>query len=309
MPYDKIPLGGVRLANVANPDEERERILRQQSLQHLAQPQTRQGALSQVGNEVKGQLLGKAASFITKSLFGFQEGGPVMPGAEQIMQRIQTLPPQVQQALEAFLAGQLSLDQLVQVAVQAGATPEQVQQMVPILQQMKSNVAPQQFKGGGMPLAMKGYENGGEVTQLPTNIQQMVQAVAAGQISREQLAQELSNMGISPELISKVLSAVPSPQRPMRPLQAPMQSKEDMFAEKVAQKIRNTGGPRLPQNFEDGGMVEAMMMPLGSPIKSVKQKKKTIKGHDTSEQELAIEFDTKSMEVPMPDSTMKLFGK
>ena len=69
------PLAGVQLARVKTPEEEEKELMQRRQLQHAQFGPRQQSALGQVGDQVKGQLLSKATSFITKSLFGFQAGG------------------------------------------------------------------------------------------------------------------------------------------------------------------------------------------------------------------------------------------
>lgn len=242
------PLAGLNLARNKQLEEEEKRLMAQQGrMQHLQQARQQQGPLGQLGNQVKGQVLGKAAGFITKSLFGFENGGQPMQGADQIMQMIQSAPPEIQQAIEAFLAGQMDLNTLAYMLNQAGMEGEQLKMAIQVLKQMKTRAVqqgapegphPQQFRGGGavMPLS---------------------------------------------KTMSYIMGGLVHPE-----------SKADAMMH---------SDHLMPSRYEDGGSVEAMAVPAGGPIKSVKQKKKKVMGHNSEDMEMSIEFDTKAMsDLPMP---------
>lgn len=151
------------------------------------------------------------------------------------------------------------------------------------------------------------WNDGGQV--LPPQIKQLLQAAASGQISRQQVAQQLAKMGVAHDAIPQILSQIPTPRAPLASSK-PEQSGREQFVEEVATAARGPlGGPRLPSEFANGGKVMAQgyneggsvtAMPTSGPVSKVVQKSKKVQGHNSEESTMELSFDTSTMP-PMSD--------
>ena len=208
------------------------------------------------GGGLKNQIMSKAVNFVMGQMFpSFQQGGPVeaapdLGGLEQVLMQ---LPPEGKQALQAFLAGELSEKQFAMILHENGVDFEMFRQFLPALQQMKAQAvsqgAPQSPMDQGRPQA---FNFGGRVYG--------------------------SNSSYA----------------------------------NTAPLARNYGGPVGQQEMGMSEQDAMMAIPASGPVKSVKKKKKAVKGHNVEEQEMAIEFDTKAISEmpnpPMSEMAKKIFG-
>ena len=126
----------------------------QQKLSQVRQaPLATSHNVPQGGPGIQGQILsgltsslagGPLAGFGQVASMFFNEGGQVPP---QLMEMLQQAPPEVQQAVQAFLQGQIGPEELAQVLQQAGIPPEMIQQVMGMIQQA-SQGAPQEAPQG-----------------------------------------------------------------------------------------------------------------------------------------------------------------
>ncbi len=286
------PLSG-GLASYVDPDEEARRQ-QQAQLRHAQFAPQQPGA----GDQIKGKVMEVATGYITKALFGFENGGQPMQGANDVMHMIQSAPPEVQQAIEAFLAGQISMEQLMQVFAQTGLPQDMIQDIVPTLQEMKARVDPNESQS-----VPQGFAEGGMVSG---QVEQVVAAVKAGQLDPQQAAQILSEMGIPQNKVASILSVATAP-HPSQAQRAPLQrNPQEELVNQVASEIQGNPGPALPsepQYRNMGGDIDMMAIPSSNPIQKVKKKTKKTRGHDTEDNEVEIVFDTKAMP-PMSEGAM-----
>ena len=160
------------------------------------------------------------------------------------------------------------------------------------------------------------FNEGGQVNpnadpmgQMPPEAQQAIMAFMQGQLPPEQLVQVLSQvLGIPAEQAAEIVAGMVSEMEAqgVQPGAAPQPGADPMAqqAQEGTQALFNIGG-NVRQHYNTGGMPEmqseSIAMPTGGPVKSVKQKTKVVKGHNTEETEMQLEFDTKAIsEMPSP---------
>ena len=192
--------GGVVLPNLKRLEEEEERNLRRQQLRQGRAPQQQQGPLGQVGDQIKGKLLGKAASAITDKLVGFpvfsvlfgQNGGSVGNPIENLLQLVSS--------------GQMSPEQLIVELQKMGMSEQEAMQMV---QQIMGSMGPSQNRAPlaaqpAMPMA-----DGGAVDAMMIPSSSPIQKVKKKSVKKQGHGEQVDEMEISFD--TKAMSELPMP--------------------------------------------------------------------------------------------------
>ena len=115
--------------------------------QVLSTRHSQAGAGALMSSVLPGPLAG-----IGTSLVGglFNDGGQVDPGgAPDMAQLLAQAPPEVQQAVQAFMSGQIGPEELVQVLVQAGIPQETAMQLVQQVMAQSQGAGAQGLNSGG----------------------------------------------------------------------------------------------------------------------------------------------------------------